>query len=86
MECKELLVDLAYCVHDDTLFCERHYAEQLKPRCAACDEVSATFYPIISSLRSQSPLKVALAKAIFSDDYRYQKISVEETLAPRGPK
>ncbi|XP_034186108.2 four and a half LIM domains protein limpet isoform X5 [Osmia lignaria lignaria] len=38
-ECKELLVDLAYCVHDDTLFCERHYAEQLKPRCAACDEL-----------------------------------------------
>ncbi|KAL6425258.1 hypothetical protein ACFW04_009473 [Cataglyphis niger] len=37
-DCKELLVDLAYCVHDDTLFCERHYAEQLKPRCAACDE------------------------------------------------
>ncbi|XP_029159107.1 uncharacterized protein LOC114931297 isoform X1 [Nylanderia fulva] len=38
-DCKELLVDLAYCVHDDTLFCERHYAEQLKPRCAACDEL-----------------------------------------------
>ncbi|XP_076177271.1 four and a half LIM domains protein limpet isoform X5 [Ptiloglossa arizonensis] len=38
-ECKELLVDLAYCVHDDALFCERHYAEQLKPRCAACDEL-----------------------------------------------
>lgn len=42
-ECKELLVDLAYCVHNDTLFCERHYAEQLKPRCAACDEVSSIF-------------------------------------------
>ncbi|OAD60539.1 hypothetical protein WN48_05056 [Eufriesea mexicana] len=39
-ECKELLVDLAYCVRDDTLYCERHYAEQLKPRCAACDETS----------------------------------------------
>ncbi|XP_024888422.1 prickle planar cell polarity protein 3 isoform X5 [Temnothorax curvispinosus] len=38
-DCKELLVDLAYCVHDDMLFCERHYAEQLKPRCAACDEL-----------------------------------------------
>ncbi|XP_031847933.1 four and a half LIM domains protein limpet isoform X6 [Nomia melanderi] len=38
-ECKELLVDLAYCVHDDTLYCERHYAEQLKPRCAGCDEL-----------------------------------------------
>nr|CAD7461760.1 unnamed protein product [Timema tahoe] len=40
-ECSELLVDLTYCVHDDLLYCERHYAEQLKPRCAACDEVGA---------------------------------------------
>ncbi|XP_015605900.1 zinc finger protein 845 isoform X3 [Cephus cinctus] len=38
-QCRELLVDLAYCVHDDALYCERHYAEQLKPRCAACDEL-----------------------------------------------
>lgn len=38
--CKELLVDLAYCVHDEKLYCERHYSEQLKPRCAGCDEVS----------------------------------------------
>ncbi|KAL0115188.1 hypothetical protein PUN28_010653 [Cardiocondyla obscurior] len=38
-DCKELLVDLAYCVHEDVLYCERHYAEQLKPRCAACDEL-----------------------------------------------
>ncbi|XP_046980770.1 uncharacterized protein LOC124545856 [Schistocerca americana] len=37
--CKELLVDLTYCAHDDLLYCERHYAEQLKPRCAACDEL-----------------------------------------------
>ncbi|KAK0164585.1 hypothetical protein PV328_003197 [Microctonus aethiopoides] len=37
--CHELLVDLAYCVHDDILYCERHYAERLKPRCAACDEL-----------------------------------------------
>ncbi|XP_057336907.1 prickle planar cell polarity protein 3-A-like isoform X3 [Microplitis mediator] len=38
-QCRELLVDLAYCVHDDALYCERHYAERLKPRCAACDEL-----------------------------------------------
>lgn len=37
--CAELLVDLTYCVHEDQLYCERHYAEQLKPRCSACDEV-----------------------------------------------
>lgn len=38
--CDELLVDLTYCVHDDQIYCERHYAEMLKPRCSACDEVS----------------------------------------------
>lgn len=38
-ECREMLVDLTYCVYDDLLYCERHYAEQLKPRCAGCDEV-----------------------------------------------
>ena len=48
-QCRELLVDLTYCVHDDTLFCERHYAEQLKPRCSACDEVSAKSLPPRSS-------------------------------------
>ena len=37
--CDELLVDLAYCVFDDTILCERHYAENFKPRCAACDEL-----------------------------------------------
>lgn len=41
--CDELLVDLTYCVHEDKLYCERHYAEMLKPRCNACDEVSAIF-------------------------------------------
>lgn len=39
--CDELLVDLTYCVHDDKIYCERHYAEELKPRCNACDEVSS---------------------------------------------
>ncbi|KAK6620564.1 hypothetical protein RUM43_010856 [Polyplax serrata] len=39
-ECNEILVDLTYCVHDNLLYCERHYAEQLKPRCAGCDEGS----------------------------------------------
>ncbi|XP_071455620.1 prickle planar cell polarity protein 3 isoform X4 [Hetaerina americana] len=37
--CSELLVDLTYCAHDEALYCERHYAEQLKPRCSACDEL-----------------------------------------------
>ncbi|KAG8198196.1 hypothetical protein JTE90_015294 [Oedothorax gibbosus] len=38
--CEELLVDLTYCVREGALYCERHYAEQIKPRCSACDEVS----------------------------------------------
>lgn len=38
--CEELLVDLTYCVNEDKVYCERHYAELLKPRCSACDEVS----------------------------------------------
>lgn len=37
--CNELLVDLTYCVHEDKIYCERHYAEMLKPRCAGCDEL-----------------------------------------------
>lgn len=41
--CDELLVDLTYCVHDDKIYCERHYAEELKPRCNACDEVSKQY-------------------------------------------
>jgi hypothetical protein len=32
-------VDLIYYVHDGQLFCGRHYAENLKPRCGACDEL-----------------------------------------------
>ncbi|XKL61214.1 hypothetical protein PGB90_008271 [Kerria lacca] len=37
-ECSHLLIDLTYCVYEEKLYCERHYAERLKPRCAACDE------------------------------------------------
>ncbi|KAF7279517.1 hypothetical protein GWI33_007099 [Rhynchophorus ferrugineus] len=38
--CNDILVDLAYCTFEDEIYCERHYAEKLKPRCAGCDEVS----------------------------------------------
>ncbi|GBP84403.1 Protein prickle [Eumeta japonica] len=37
-ECNQLLVELAYCALDGRLYCARHYAERLKPRCHACDE------------------------------------------------
>lgn len=52
--CEDLLVDLAYCVHDDEIYCERHYAEKLKPRCASCDEVSLFFFPTCRTLKSGS--------------------------------
>ncbi|XP_045472469.1 uncharacterized protein LOC123679123 isoform X2 [Harmonia axyridis] len=38
-KCDDLLVDLAYCVYKDKIYCERHYAECLKPRCEGCDEL-----------------------------------------------
>ncbi|XP_030747896.1 prickle planar cell polarity protein 3-B isoform X2 [Sitophilus oryzae] len=37
--CDDYLVDLAYCAFEDEIYCERHYAEKLKPRCAGCDEL-----------------------------------------------
>ena len=37
---QELLVDLIYFYKDRKLYCGRHHAETLKPRCSACDEVS----------------------------------------------
>ncbi|XP_078727560.1 prickle-like protein 2 [Lampetra fluviatilis] len=37
--CRELLVDLIYFFVDGKLYCGRHHAERLKPRCAACDEI-----------------------------------------------
>ena len=33
-------MDLIYFYKDRKLFCGRHHAETLKPRCSACDEVS----------------------------------------------
>ncbi|XP_063403214.1 prickle planar cell polarity protein 3-like isoform X3 [Mytilus trossulus] len=37
--CEELLVDLVYGCHAKQLLCERHYAEKIRPRCPACDEL-----------------------------------------------
>ena len=38
--CKELLVDLIYFHKEGKLYCGRHHAETMKPRCSSCDEVS----------------------------------------------
>uniref|UniRef100_UPI00358FE121 prickle-like protein 2 isoform X1 n=1 Tax=Myxine glutinosa TaxID=7769 RepID=UPI00358FE121 len=37
--CRELLVDLIYFYQERNVYCGRHHAELLKPRCAACDEI-----------------------------------------------
>uniref|UniRef100_A0A3Q2U0Q1 Prickle homolog 2a n=1 Tax=Fundulus heteroclitus TaxID=8078 RepID=A0A3Q2U0Q1_FUNHE len=37
--CEELLVDLIYFLQDGKIYCGRHHAERLKPRCCACDEL-----------------------------------------------
>ncbi|XP_046662030.1 prickle planar cell polarity protein 3-like isoform X2 [Homalodisca vitripennis] len=37
--CQELLVDLIYFYREGKLYCGRHHAETLKPRCSACDEI-----------------------------------------------
>lgn len=37
--CRELLVDLIYFFREGKLYCGRHHAEILKPRCSACDEI-----------------------------------------------
>uniref|UniRef100_A0A9L0J0X6 Prickle planar cell polarity protein 3 n=1 Tax=Equus asinus TaxID=9793 RepID=A0A9L0J0X6_EQUAS len=36
--CRELLVDLIYFYHAGKVYCGRHHAERLRPRCQACDE------------------------------------------------
>ncbi|KAL4646270.1 prickle-like protein 2 isoform X2 [Arapaima gigas] len=38
-QCHELLVDLIYFYHDGKIYCGRHHAERIKPRCQACDEI-----------------------------------------------
>lgn len=40
--CRELLVDLIYFYHAGKVYCGRHHAECLRPRCQACDEVCAS--------------------------------------------
>ncbi|XP_046880717.1 prickle-like protein 2b isoform X1 [Hypomesus transpacificus] len=37
--CDELLVDLIYFYQEGKIYCGRHHAERLKPRCTACDEI-----------------------------------------------
>ncbi|XP_036918371.1 prickle planar cell polarity protein 3 isoform X1 [Sturnira hondurensis] len=45
--CRELLVDLIYFYHAGKVYCGRHHAERLRPRCQACDETACTPPPQI---------------------------------------
>lgn len=69
--CHELLVDLIYFWREGRLYCGRHHAETLKPRCSACDEVSSyslfaklsiKFTHIRSDCRLSSPTSVRKRK------------------------
>ncbi|XP_025781823.1 prickle-like protein 4 [Puma concolor] len=37
--CGQALINLIYFYHDGSLYCGRHHAELLRPRCPACDQV-----------------------------------------------
>ncbi|XP_077760175.1 prickle-like protein 4 isoform X2 [Canis aureus] len=37
--CGQALIDLIYFYHDGHLYCGRHHAELLRPRCPACDQL-----------------------------------------------
>ena len=41
--CQQLLVDLCCCYKAGSVYCERHYAELMRPRCRGCDEVSSYY-------------------------------------------
>ena len=48
-------MDLIYFYKDRKLYCGRHHAETLKPRCSACDEVSSEVLQERLSWSQQSP-------------------------------
>lgn len=37
--CKEILQDLIYYFHENKIYCGRHFADSVLPRCSACDEL-----------------------------------------------
>ena len=46
VECHQLLVDYIYfySTRNESVYCGRHYAETVRPRCDLCDEVKLIFY------------------------------------------
>ena len=66
--CEEQLVDLVYCHNDSAIYCQRHYAQLLKPRCAACDEVCLLSFLSSISLSSSVVSDSGVRVAIFVED------------------
>ena len=56
--CVELLVDLIYFYKDGDgdVYCGRHHAETLKPRCVDCDEVPLTPQSSVKPTANQANL------------------------------
>ena len=51
--CKELLVDNIYFFRTGDIYCGRHYAELVYPRCSACDEVGVCSLLILQKYLSR---------------------------------
>lgn len=78
--CRELLVDLTYCVRDGQLYCERHYADHIKPRCSACDEVQLTRFIPLQSPREKWESILLLSKHLsYSLKATKRHLNFEET-------
>eukprot|EP00116_Pleurobrachia_bachei_P002797 sb/3463059/ len=52
--CDEILVDLIYFQYDNKLYCGRHHAELLRPRCHACDEVTVGVTLVVTGSNCRS--------------------------------
>ena len=66
-KCSELLMNLTFFHCDGEIYCGRHYAENTKPRCAACDEVSfATFLCLLPCIRKEI---LGHAEAMFTEQF-----------------
>ena len=58
----DLLIDLLYFVFNQKLYCARHWSEQIKPRCHACEEVGWVS-TVIQFFKEMFLLKALLATA-----------------------
>ena len=53
-QCEELLIDLIYFTHEGKIYCGRHHAEIIKPRCSGCDEVQEPIKFVLSAIQNDS--------------------------------